>query len=134
MIYKKILSAVLCAFLVFFFQACKKDAALGKLPNIMFVFADDQRAGTIHALGNDEIITPNLDKLVAEGMSFTHAYIMGSYSGAVCQPSRAMLLTGKYLNNLTNNGYIIPKTDTLLGQTLRKARYNILVSGPKRNS
>jgi len=93
-------------------------------PNIVFVFADDQRGETIHALGNSEIITPNLDKLVAEGASFTNAYIMGSHSGAVCQPSRIMLLTGKYLNNLVRNGYKIPESDSTLGESLQQAGYN----------
>ena len=110
--------------IVVFFQFCDVSDLKYKLPNIVIVFADDQRTGTVHALGNEEIITPNLDKLVAEGMSFTNAYIMGSHSGAVCQPSRAMLLTGRYLNNLTKDGYIIPETDTLLGQSLQKAGYN----------
>ena len=110
--------------LILAFQGCREGKVLHNPPNIVFVFADDQRAGTVHALGNQEIITPNLDTLVAEGMTFTNTYIMGSYVGAVCQPSRAMLLTGKYLNNLTRNGSVIPETDTLLGQTLQKAGYN----------
>jgi len=93
-------------------------------PNIVFVLADDQRGETIRALGNSEIITPNLDKLVSEGLSFTNAYIMGSYSGAVCLPSRMMLFTGKYLNNLTRNGSIIPESDSTLGESLQKAGYN----------
>jgi len=95
-----------------------------KLPNIVFVLADDQRANTIHALGNEEIITPNLDKLVEEGTYFKNTYIMGSYSGAVCQPSRAMLLSGRYLNNLQKSGAIIPETDITIGETLQKAGYN----------
>ena len=38
-------------------------------PNIVFLFADDQRADTIGAWGNDHIVTPNLDRLVAEGQA-----------------------------------------------------------------
>ncbi len=66
-------------------------------PNILFLFSDDQRADTIHAWGNPNISTPNLDRLSREGMSFTQAYCMGSNNGAVCVPSRAMLMTGKTL-------------------------------------
>ncbi|MHC5539491.1 sulfatase-like hydrolase/transferase, partial [Singulisphaera rosea] len=55
------------------------------------------RADTIGALGNAQIKTPNLDRLVREGTSFTRAYCMGSQQGAVCVPSRAMLLTGRSL-------------------------------------
>jgi len=49
-------------------------ASSAKQPNILFVFADDQTFEGIRALGNDEIETPNLDKLVANGVTFTHAY------------------------------------------------------------
>ena len=58
-------------------------------PNVLFLLADDERFDTIHALGNDEIKTPNLDRLVAEGTAFTRAHIPGGTSGAVCMPSRA---------------------------------------------
>jgi len=64
-------------------------------PNILFLFADDQRADTIAALGNPHIKTPNLDKLVAGGFSFLGNYCFGGNSGAVCVPSRAMLMSGK---------------------------------------
>ena len=101
-----------------------KGMAQDQQPNIVFILADDQRANTIHALGNEEIITPNLDQLVQEGMYFSNTYIMGSYSGAVCQPSRAMLLSGRYLNNLTNSGGVIPEADITLGETLQEAGYN----------
>ncbi len=46
-------------------------------PNILFLFTDDQRYDTIRALGNDDVITPNLDRLVEEGTMFTEASIMG---------------------------------------------------------
>jgi arylsulfatase A-like enzyme len=69
----------------------------GEEPNILFLFTDDQRFDTIHALGNEDIVTPNMDTLVHNGVTFTHACIMGSMSGAVCMPSRAMLMSGRTL-------------------------------------
>lgn len=66
-------------------------------PNLLFLFADDQAFNTLHALGNDEIQTPNLDRLVNNGVTFTHAYNQGSWSGAVCVASRHMLVTGRFL-------------------------------------
>ncbi|MBY0502778.1 MAG: sulfatase-like hydrolase/transferase [Bryobacteraceae bacterium] len=93
-----------------------RRAALGALvlgaqtkprPNILFLFADDQRADTIRAHGNPHIRTPNLDQLVANGVSFRNNYIFGGNSGAVCMPSRAMLMTGKtwfHLDAATLNG------------------------------
>ena len=72
--------------------------------NILFFFTDDQRFDTIHALGNEHIITPNLDWLVEHGTAFTNAYIMGGTSGAVCMPSRAMLWTGRTLFHIQEQG------------------------------
>lgn len=46
-------------------------------PNIVLLFADDQTYTAVHALGNEEIKTPNLDRLVQHGTTFTHAYNMG---------------------------------------------------------
>jgi choline-sulfatase len=51
-------------------------------PNILFLFADDQCHETIRALGHTDIDTPNLDRLVARGATFTHAYNMGSWRSA----------------------------------------------------
>ncbi len=65
--------------------------------NVLFLFADDQRADTIAALGNPNILTPNLDKLVASGVAFDRAYMQGGLQGATCVPSRAMLLSGRSL-------------------------------------
>jgi arylsulfatase A-like enzyme len=64
-------------------------------PNILFLFADDMRADTIAAHGNPHIKTPNLNSLVRRGFSFRGNYIFGGNSGAVCIPSRAMLMSGK---------------------------------------
>ena len=64
-------------------------------PNVLILFADDQRADTIAALGNPLIRTPNLDRLVRRGVSFNRAYMQGAMQGATCVPSRAMLLSGR---------------------------------------
>jgi arylsulfatase A-like enzyme len=68
-----------------------------KRPNVVFLFSDDQRADTIAALGNKHIKTPNLDKLVGRGTAFKNAYCMGAMQGAVCVPSRAMVMSGRSL-------------------------------------
>ncbi len=64
-------------------------------PNVLFLLADDMRADTIAAHGNPHIRTPNLDQLAASGFSFRGNYVFGGNSGAVCVPSRAMLMSGK---------------------------------------
>ena len=88
-------------------------------PNILFLFTDDQRFDTIRALGNEDLITPNLDRLVEEGTTFTQASIMGGTSGAVCMPSRAMLMTGRTLFHLEGEGQSIPETHAMLPETLQ---------------
>ena len=72
-------------------------------PNVLFLYSDDQRADTIAALGNQHIRTPSLDALVKRGTTLTRAYCMGADQGAVCIPSRAMLLTGRGLFHVKNN-------------------------------
>jgi arylsulfatase A-like enzyme len=79
------------------FTGCSQKPEKPEKPNIIFIFADDQCYQTIHALGNDEIITPALDKMVKEGVTFTHAYNMGAWNGAVCVASRAMLNSGCFV-------------------------------------
>lgn len=68
-----------------------------KRPNVLFLFTDDQRADTIHALGNPLIQTPNLDALARSGFAFRNAYCMGGDRPAVCLPSRTMMLSGRSL-------------------------------------
>ena len=64
-------------------------------PNILHIHADDHRADGLGALGAPGLLTPNLDTLVARGFTFTRAYTQGSMIGAVCTPSRTMMLTGR---------------------------------------
>ncbi|MCE2862278.1 MAG: sulfatase-like hydrolase/transferase [Opitutaceae bacterium] len=66
-------------------------------PSVVFIFADDQQADTIRALGNPHIRTPNLDRLAARGVAFDRAYMQGGLHGATCVPSRAMLLSARPL-------------------------------------
>jgi arylsulfatase A-like enzyme len=63
-------------------------------PNILFIFTDDQEYQTIGALGEPEIFTPTLDSLAGSGTTFSYAFNMGSWQGAVCGASRTMLMTG----------------------------------------
>jgi arylsulfatase A-like enzyme len=66
-------------------------------PNVLFLFADDQRPDTIAALGNPIIKSPHLDRLARTGIAFNRAYMQGAMNGATCIPSRAMLLSGQSL-------------------------------------
>lgn len=65
---------------------------MSERPNILWICTDQQRYDTIGALRNPHIHTPNIDRLVAEGLAFTRAYCQNP----ICTPSRASFLTGMY--------------------------------------
>ena len=63
-----------------------------KLPNIIYIYADDLGYGQLGCYGQQKIKTPNIDRLAREGIRFTN-----HYTGApVCAPARCMLMTGKH--------------------------------------
>ena len=102
-------------------------------PNVLFFFTDDQRFDTIAALGNRQIITPNIDRLVERGVTFTHAHIPCGTVGAVCMPSRAMLHTGRTLFHIDGAGERIPEEHTTLGEAFRRAGYQTFGTGKWHN-
>ena len=97
--------------------------------NILIIYSDDHSYHALGAAGNKEISTPNLDKLAQSGLMFTQAHVMGGHQGAVCIPSRAMLLTGRYVNRLPGDGNIIPDSIVSLPEVLRKQGYNTYHTG-----
>ncbi|MFI3213277.1 MAG: sulfatase-like hydrolase/transferase [Eubacteriales bacterium] len=106
---------------------------MNKKPNIVFLLTDDQRFDTIHALGNEEIKTPNMDYLVNHGTSFTNAHIPGGTSGAICMPSRAMINTGRTLFHLEREGQNIPCEHRTLGEILKEDGYFTFGTGKWHN-
>jgi len=65
-------------------------------PNFLFILVDDQSPFDLKIYNHDSALdTPSLDKLAASGMVFDGAYHMGSFSGAVCMPSRHMIMSGR---------------------------------------
>lgn len=97
--------------------------------NVLIIYSDDQSYNTIHAWGNSEIKTPNLDKLAKEGLSFMQAHVMGGHQGAVCIPSRVMMLTGRYVNRLPGDGGTIPDSIVGISEILNKRGYTTFHSG-----
>lgn len=71
-------------------------------PNILWIVTDQQRWDTIGELNNEFVKTPNIDRLVREGVTFTTAYTQSP----ICTPSRASFLTGMYPTSVraTRNG------------------------------
>jgi len=64
----------------------------GRRPNVLLIVTDDQGSIDLNCYGANDLVTPNLDALAARGVRFTQFYA----AGAVCSPSRAAILTGRY--------------------------------------
>ncbi len=111
----------------------KEKESKSKRPNIVFLLTDDQRYSAVNALGENQIISPTMDNIVKKGTTFTHAHIMGSFSGAVSMPSRAMLLTSKHVFSLHETGKNLPKDHTTLPESLKNNGYNTFETGKWHN-
>jgi choline-sulfatase len=110
----------------------KTFGTLKDKPNILFIFADDQCFETLRSMGCDEIQTPNLDRLVANGVTFTHAYNQGAWHGAVCVASRTMLNTGRFLwiaREFEPKLKEETRTGRFWSQYLKQAGYDTYMSG-----
>ena len=106
-----------------------------KPPNVIVIISDDQGYADVGFHGSEEIFTPNIDRIANNGVIFSEGYV----SYAVCSPSRAGLITGKYQNRFgyTRNILLAPK-DSLMGlpiseqtlpDVLRKANYKTKAIG-----
>lgn len=97
---------LLCAIVCFLCSAAlltPAATAADKRPNILFIIVDDQSPFDLQIYNpKSELDSPNIDRLAAEGMVFDGAYHMGSFSGAVCTPSRHMVMCGRTLWHLPN--------------------------------
>lgn len=100
-------------------------------PNLLLIVADDQTHRSIHALNNPAVQTPNLDRLAARGTCFTHAFHQGSWTGAVCVASRAMLHTGRQIFQC---GADSCGDHVLLGEHLQAHGYHTASVGKWHNS
>lgn len=94
-------------------------------PNFLFLIADDLTYRSIHTLNNTEVRTPNLDRLRKNGVCFTHCFHQGSWSPAVCVPSRTMLNSGLSAFRAQTMFDSVP----LWGQTLGNAGYDTYIAG-----
>lgn len=67
---------------------------MSKRPNILLLFTDQQRRDTIHALGNERIITPALDEIANQAVVFDQCFT----PAPVCVPARFAMFSGQYPN------------------------------------
>lgn len=105
------------------------------LPNVLVIFTDDHGQWAVGAYGNEDVHTPNMDRLAAEGMRFTRGF-----TKPVCSPSRAMLLTGLYSHrvgipdfiphgNPVVSGNGLPRGTPTIASVLKKAGYDTALVG-----
>lgn len=91
------------------------------MKNILLLHTDAQMHHWLGAAGNDAIRTPNLDRLAAQGVRFENAFACS----AVCVPSRACLMTGRYAEatGVTSNSRILHSREKTLGRFFREAGF-----------
>ncbi len=97
-----------------------------KQPNIIFILADDLGYGDLGSYGQKIIKTPRLDRMAAEGIRFTQHYA----GSTVCAPSRAVLMTGKHMGNVSVRGnssgdsfQVLKDEDVTVAEVLKEAGY-----------
>lgn len=103
-------------------------------PNLIWILADDLGWGDLGCYGQKVITTPNLDRMAAEGMRFTHFY-----SGAtVCAPSRSVLMTGLHHGHTRVRGnagdanpaaQALKADDVTVAKALKEAGYKTALIG-----
>lgn len=103
-------------------------------PNILIIFTDDHRYLDVHGLGNKIIKTPNMDKLIENGTTFTRASCLGGKHGALCVVSRAGIMTGRYMNSLLGGADVIPPEQIMMPEHLRKNGYKTFATGKWHNN
>lgn len=94
-----------------------RPVAQARPPNIVFILADDLGVNDLGAYGRKEHRTPNLDRLAAEGLRFTTAYV----ASPICSPSRAAIMTGRAPARLHLTTYIPGRPDTSSQKLLHPA-------------
>ena len=84
----------------------KAQATDQRPPNIVFILADDLGYGDLSCYGADDIATPNIDRMTAEGVKFNSFYV-----SAVCSPTRAALMTGSHSTRVGIGGVMFPRNN-----------------------
>ncbi len=109
----------------------RRARAASSSPNIILILCDDLGYGDVGCYGS-KIRTPNIDRMAREGVRFEHFYA----ASAVCSPSRAALMTGRYPTRVGVSGVLdpndangLPDSETTLAQMLSAAGYATMCVG-----
>ena len=93
---------------------------LANKPNVVIFYTDDQGTLDTNSFGSKDLYTPYMDKLAKTGISFTQAY-----AHAVCCPSRAMLLTGRYPQRSNVNSWTQGDMNVKRGTNMALSEYTM---------
>jgi arylsulfatase len=112
-------------------KAGAQNAAAGKRPNVLFLMADQFRFDAIAALGNREIYTPNIDRLVKGGVTFTNTYSQCPVCVAArygirtgCEPTRTRVFSNAISKPLPGQESAMQaRCGTYLAETMRQLGY-----------
>ena len=129
----KLLNIITSLFIINFLSCSKENKNQeSKLPNIILIYLDDMGYGDLTLTGATGYRTPNLDKIAANGMFFSHYYS----PQAVCSASRAGLLTGCYPNRIGITGALshrsvvgISDDEETIAEVLKKKGYATAIFG-----
>lgn len=116
-----------------FFSSAGRSAQVGNSentkPNIIYILADDLGFGDLSCYGQPVLLTPNIDKLAAEGIRFTRHYA----GSTVCSPSRASWLTGKHTGHTSVRGnfpdQMVGDHENTIAKILKKSGYTTGIIG-----
>ena len=135
---KFLVKTFLIALSALLFVACQSEK---KQPNFLFVLVDDQSAFDLKIYNSNSILeTPTLDKLADGGMVFESARNMGSMNGAVCTPSRHMIMSGRTVWHLPPSAEFQKQIDPhpidmmTIGAVFNRAGYKTMRTCKKGNS
>lgn len=109
-------------------RAPENAAVEERPPNLLIVLSDQHSYDMLGSYGNEQIITPNLDRFAAEGMRFTHAFT----NQPVCTPYRGMIMSGMHpLKNgaFINDSPLLPGKTKLLAEVLKEKGYQTAYIG-----
>jgi arylsulfatase A-like enzyme len=99
----------------------KSTSRPARPPNLLFVMPDEWRAFELGCSGNDQIKTPQLDALAAQGARFSQAFCVSP----LCTPNRATLLTGRFPRSHQTrvNSDVFPQEEVTIAEVLRGQGY-----------
>lgn len=111
-------------FFVVALLSCQSDRQdINRIPNVLFIMADDLGSAELGCYGGIDMLTPNIDQLAKEGMMFTQAYS----GNTVCAPARSTLMTGLHMGHThvrgNTGGIALPDSVVTMAEVFKKAGF-----------